>query len=232
MRHGEDPGRHSVRILPSRWSAVAGPYWPEGLGARDTPTAVTRQDLFGLAAQADGSWMPLLTATYAWGQGTSGYGPTRLRKILDGNDPNEIDRSLTDAVDALHTEGPVAGYRVLNRRVRYLGPAFFTKFLYAAGEGLGLDRPRPLILDQRVAASLRALTTTLNRGADLPPDLSAWLWTDYGWSPHRYDQYVSFAHRLSSQMHAIVDGWPDRPDLIELALFDKGLQERFWGAGI
>lgn len=228
--HGVDPGRHTVRIIPARWSAVAGPHWPNGLGTSDTPAALSRQALFDLAARTDGSWIPLLAATYAWGQGTSGYGPARLRKILDSNDPTEIGLSLTDAVDALRSEGPAAGYRMLNRRVRHLGPAFFTKFLYAAGEGLALDRPRPLILDQRVAASLRALTTTLNRRNDLPPELSTWVWTNNGWSPHRYDQYVIFAHRLSSHLHANVDGWPDRPDLVELALFDKDLRNRVWGA--
>jgi hypothetical protein len=227
--HGVDPGRHEVCIIPSHWAAVAGPHWPEELGTGGSPTALSRQDLFDLAAKADGSWIPLLAATYAWGQGISGYGPARLRKILDSNDPTELDRPLTGAVDALRTDGPAAGYRVLNRHVRHLGPAFFTKFLYAAGEGLALDRPRPLILDQRVAASLRTLTTALNRRANLPLDLSAWLWTNNGWSPHRYDQYVTFSHRLSSHLHGTVEGWPDRPDLIELALFDKDLRDRVWG---
>jgi hypothetical protein len=228
--HGVDPGRHEVRIVPSHWAVVVGPHWPEEIGASDTRTALSRQDLFDLAARADGSWIPLLATTYAWGQGTFGYGPARLRKILESNDHNEMDRSLADAVNALRSDGPATGYRVLNRRVRHLGPAFFTKFLYAAGEGLALDRPRPLILDQRVAASLRTLTTTLNRQDGLPPDLSAWLWTHNGWSPHRYEQYVSFAHRLSTHLHRTIDGWPDRPDLIELALFDKGLRDRLWGA--
>ena len=229
--HGDDPGRHAVDIVPARWAAVAGHHWPGGLGTGHAPAALSRRHLFDLAAaRVEGSWIPLLFATYAWGHGTSGYGPARLRKILENNDLTDIDRSLDDAVDALRTDGAAAAYGVLNRRVRYLGPAFFTKFLYAAGEGLGVDGPRPLILDQRVAASLRALTTTLNRSANLSPDLPAWLWTNSGWSLHRYDQYVTFAHRLSRHLHGTVDGWPDRADLIELALFDKHLRDRLWGA--
>lgn len=230
-RHGADPGRHAVHIKPGRWVASAGRHWPAGLGTGNTPTMVTRRDLFYLAAatQAGASWIPLLAASFAWGQGTSGYGPARLQKIFKTNDPTDLDRSLTDAVDTLRSDGAVAAYRVLTRRVRHLGPAFFTKFLYAAGEGLAVGQPRPLILDKRVAVSMRTLAAHIYCRAGLPAEMADWLWTGSGWSTHRYDQYVQFTHRVNAHLHETLDGWPDRPDLLELALFDPQLRD-VWGA--
>lgn len=191
-RHGNDPGRHPVPIIPARWSTVAAGRWPQAFGTDSTQMLISRRDLFDLAAEThpSNSWIPLLAASYAWGHDLDGYGPARLQKILTANDLTDIDRALTEAVDALRAAGAVAAYQALNRRIRHLGPAFFTKVLYAAGQGLGVEGPRPLILDKRVAVSLRTLATRVYRHAGLPSDLASWLWTDNGWSPARYGQYV------------------------------------------
>jgi len=78
--------------------------------------------------------MPLLTATFAWGYGNVGYGPSRLRAILSNNNPDHIERTLTEAVEALSSEGTEAAYSVLRpwraNVVWGFGPAFLSKFLY------------------------------------------------------------------------------------------------------
>jgi len=123
---------------------------------------------------------------------------------------------------------PVAGYRSLASgcHVTQLGPAFFTKFLYFASSD-STSGPRPLILDQRVAASMRQLASHVYEVPPVPPeDMAAWLWPKNGWSAHRYGEYIHFAHQTSTQLHDLNNDWPDQADLLELALFDNALRER------
>lgn len=74
-----------------------------------------------------------------WGHGSSGYGPFRTARILTGTaDPDgepispDVVEKLTRSVDIAQNGGAVSGYRYLNNdgRITWLGPAFFTKWLY------------------------------------------------------------------------------------------------------
>lgn len=188
-----------------------------------------------------GEWAEALVALYVWGQGTIGYGPHRLKEIL--SEPT-IDYTLTEAAavlreegglheqgalhneGALHEAGAVAAYRVLRGAVRGLGPAFFTKFLYFLG--LATDAPAPpapraLILDQRVARVLRAHAARVGSDIDLPSaaDVAAWIWSDGGWTPHRYGVYLPWMAAADDQLASSGIGWPESsPDLLELAFFN------------
>jgi 8-oxoguanine DNA glycosylase-like protein len=85
--------------------------------------------------------------------------------------------------------------------LKYLGPSFFTKFLYAVGaDG---DQPgRALILDQFVAVALK--------------DLDGWdISRDGPWGPDTYGNWLEHAHRI-----AAVEGV--RPDAVEMAYFNHG----------
>ena len=88
-------------------------------------------------------------------------------------------------------------------RIRWLGPAFATKYLYFA---TGLHRPPAcVILDAVVARNLRSLT--------------AWPASPtYGWWPATYGRYchlvTRWARDASSPEHPV---WSDQ---IEKALFD------------
>ena len=84
--------------------------------------------------------------------------------------------------------------------ITHLGPAFFTKYLYAAGAGH--DAHPCLILDSRVATALRR---------------SGWdsLGTRGGWPAATYARYCDLLTRWAGEVGV-------RPDLIERWLFDTG----------
>nr|WP_141707737.1 hypothetical protein [Streptomyces sp. PpalLS-921] len=158
----------------------------EQVGRR--PTLLRRAQVLAVArtGAATASWTETLVASYVWGQGENGYGAHRLGEILR---PAPVEAVLAQATALLAADGAVAGYRRLSGAIAGLGPAFYTKFLYFAG-GVVVDAPgpRPLVLDQRIARVLRAYTTRLGEeiGLEEPAKLAAWVWSDGGWTPHRY----------------------------------------------
>jgi hypothetical protein len=222
-----DPDGHRIGVKASNWAGVAAPYWPQVLGDADEWLPVTRRDLFDLAdTSRDGSWMPLFSATFAWGYGNVGYGPSRLRAILKNNDAEHIERKLTDAVEALSSEGAKAAYSVLrpwrSNVVWGFGPAFFSKFLYFAGWRMDVPGPKPLILDAQVAASIRLIAEPVYTRAGIDQDMASWLWPTSNWWGHRYGQYIELVHRVASLLPSDL---PSRPDVLELALFDGRLRK-------
>lgn len=83
--------------------------------------------------------VPAFVVTMIWGHGSANYGPYRTARILsDAGNPGD-DRAagvaagkLTESIRHARGGGPVEGYRYLNNdgRINWLGPAFFTKWLY------------------------------------------------------------------------------------------------------
>ncbi len=221
-----NPDLHRIDVKASNWSGVAAPYWPVVLGDAHEWLPVTRRDLFDLADCRGGSWMPLMSAMFAWGHGNIGYGPARLRAILEKNDLAHIDLVLADAVDELSRGGAEAAYSVFRpttkNEVLGFGPAFFTKFLYFVGWRMKMTGPKPLILDAQVAASVRLIAQPVYTRAGIDQDMASWLWPKGNWWAHRYGQYIELAHRVAS---LLPNDLPHRPDVLEFALFDKGLRE-------
>lgn len=133
--------------------------------------------------------------TMAWGFGTQGYGRYRTARIL--REPDTA-RRLHLVAETLHTDGAMAAYRLMANecRVKYLGPAFGTKFLYGCDPGR--HRPRALILDRLVADWWE---THLTIGP------SAWTW-----DVDAYGRYLD-----------LMEGWASRlaclPDDIETLMF-------------
>ncbi|MET7309246.1 hypothetical protein ABZS68_19650 [Streptomyces sp. NPDC005571] len=218
--YADGTGAHAVRYIPASWAGIRP--WPSGLAeqAGRKPTSLSRAQVLAVVRTgvATASWTETLIASYVWGQGDNGYGAYRLGEILR---PAPVEAVLAQAIALLATDGAVAGYRRLSGAIAGLGPAFFTKFLYFAGGAVAdAPGPCPLILDQRIARVLRAYTTRLGEeiGLEEPAKLAAWLWSDGGWTPHRYDMYLRWTHgatvRLAGSTH-----WPLAPDLLELALF-------------
>lgn len=93
-------------------------------------------------------------AVMAWGYGRVGYGPFRVRRVLDAV-PN-AGVQLQAAAGAAAEGRPVEAYTHLGdrgtARLPYLGPAFGTKFLYFCSS---TGRRPALILDRLVARWLR-----------------------------------------------------------------------------
>ncbi|OEJ28506.1 hypothetical protein AR457_32625 [Streptomyces agglomeratus] len=222
-RYATGVGGHRVTYVPAHWSGVEP--WPDQLSNRSyaRTATVSRAQVVTVVREAvdRGEWPQALAASYVWGQGRTGYGPHRLKEILA--EPN-VAEALARAGAALQAEGAVAAYRVLYGAVRGLGPAFFTKFLYFLD--LAMDTPaapRALILDQRVARVVRGHATRVGLDTGMPsaPDVAAWIWSDGGWTPHRYGVYVRWAEAAAAQLASSGIGWPEAsPDLLELALFD------------
>lgn len=166
--------------------------------------AISRGDLFALAADAtatrEGAARLLWNVT-AWGTVVSGRNGRRRIQAFAA-DPDRAAGLLRTAATLARTD-PHAAYSLLRPRDRtnaiaYLGPAFFTKYLYFAGGG-ELTHPCH-ILDQRVAHILRRLGWT-----SLPPQ--AWTAAAY----QRYNQLL--------QQWADAAGAP-RTDIIERWLFE------------
>ncbi|UXY24970.1 hypothetical protein N8I84_41800 (plasmid) [Streptomyces cynarae] len=222
-RYVSGVGGHAVEYVPAHWAGIEP--WPGGLSERTRPkvSVVSRAQVVAAlrAAVERGEWSEALVASYVWGQGRTGYGPHRLKDILA--EPTIVP-ALALATAVLREEGAVAAYRVMYGAVKGLGPAFFTKFLYFLN--LAMDAPsasRALILDQRVARVLRAHATRvgLSMGLESADSVAAWIWSDAGWTPHRYGVYLRWMTAAAGQLASSGIGWPDSsPDLLELAMFN------------
>jgi hypothetical protein len=115
-------------------------------------TAIRRACVHASMSPADAERSFL--AVMAWGYGRVGYGPFRVRRVLDAA-PN-AGVQLQAAAGAAAEGRPVEAYTCLGdhgaARLPYLGPAFGTKFLYFCSSTA--KRPA-LILDRLVARWLR-----------------------------------------------------------------------------
>ncbi|MFG3191039.1 8-oxoguanine DNA glycosylase OGG fold protein [Streptomyces omiyaensis] len=217
-------GAHAVTYTPARWSGIEP--WPVRLRERTHTgnASISRAQVAAVVRKAvqEGDLPQALVASYVWGQGRTGFGPHRLKEILA--EPN-LPEALSEADTALRGEGAAAAYRVLYREVRGLGPAFFTKLLYFLDLGMDTSStPRALILDQRVAQTVRIHATRIGveTGVTSAPAVSAWVWSNGGWTPHRYEIYLHWIDAAAEQLAASGIGWPgSSPDLLELALFDR-----------
>lgn len=124
------------------------------------PGEIKRIDIVALARQASENpslyhIRQVFLATMLWGYTNIGYGPWRVARMLE--DPIQLDSVLSEAHKAVLSSNIHLAYAVLqDAQITYFGPAFFTKFLYFAGLGCGVDH-FPLIFDSRVKASLREL---------------------------------------------------------------------------
>jgi hypothetical protein len=162
--------------------------------ALDRPTI--RRACVGAAESPETAEAAFMVAM-AWGYGTVGFGPWRVARILATN--RGAAARLQAAAETLGSHGPMPAYRRLGDpgdcRLRYLGPAFGTKFLAFCSS----DRNRPpLILDRLVAAWLGQ-----NAGLDLNP---------VPWNAHTYSRYLD-------QMYRWADLLDVSPDDLECRVF-------------
>lgn len=109
-----------------------------------------------------GKVLSAFVTSMIWGYGDSGYGPARVRWVLTGIRGRkaahapvlpDVAERLQAAAHVVRERGPVEGFRHMNNsgRIKYLGSAFFTKWLYFASALSGPDDPKAApILDKRV----------------------------------------------------------------------------------
>jgi hypothetical protein len=189
------PRKNWIEAFPDRADRLA--TLPRGLDRSDL------QKLGTSAADDPESAEFAFIAVMAWGFGNVGYGPFRTKRILTET-PGAADR-LRSVAEAVARNGAIAGYRRLatDCRLRYLGPAFGTKFLYftqAADR-----RPRALILDAFVSRWLGRETSH-----------------DFGvatWSERTYAEYLDLMHGWAAKLGC-------EPDLLEYSMFQEIANER------
>ena len=208
---------HTVTYIPAAWGEVG---LSDGAGKTGQ---ISRGDLLDIGRKVREGISPateLFLASFVWGWGTTGYGPSRLRGVL-GAAGESLETSLQRALAAASEEpgqpDPIAGYAYLYggwisddsdkraapgslawARLRGYGPAFFTKFLYFAVPGA-------LILDNRLASAVSDLSSMPNL---VTSDGRSWPWT-----PYRYAVYLHW-------MRQTADAVGIEPELLEVTLFE------------
>ena len=142
-------------------------------------------------------------AVMAWGYGGVGYGPYRTWRILTAPDAGH---RLAGAARRLRDHGAMAAYDCLSDggdcRLRGLGPAFGTKYLFFLPSNA---EPSALILDSLVAAWLK-------RETDLDVNPVAW-------SGETYRSYLDQMHRWAASLGCA-------PDELECNVFQAMANER------
>ncbi|MFC7401944.1 hypothetical protein [Citricoccus sp. GCM10030269] len=204
---GGPPTDEDVRQQGFHWSTAQWrKRWPSELTLpeqlhEEAPTRpyITRQDVFERAKRVEtpSDAVELFLLMAAWGTGTKARSIARVVPVLHQDGAPE---RLLSSTRAAQEGDPVEAYRRLysykHDRIKHLGPAFFTKWLYFSAHDLSESdsSPAPLILDKRVAESLG--------------------WPPHGWSATKYGEYLN----LST---AVRDAWaPNEPThVIEYALF-------------
>ncbi|MGW2626931.1 8-oxoguanine DNA glycosylase OGG fold protein [Micromonospora taraxaci] len=216
---------HSVDVGPERWAKFD--EWPSFDTDASSPLSLRRGVVTDVARQCRESelWLPLLVTSFAWGWGNRGFGPARLRRVLNGKaglpglPTTEIQKRLAAAVGTLDQQDAGAAYQLLLNagRISGLGPAFFTKFLYFASRTDNAGCPA-LILDARLARQMRGFW---QRRANEPYAVNGrsarWLWQGPHWSTRRYQIYRAFICRSVAQLSESGERWT--PELAELLLF-------------
>lgn len=151
---------------PEAWRSALGDLVDIGSVIDELPKKVDRDDIRRFVQEELSRNRPLsaFVAAMIWGHGTTGYGPIRVRWILTGerrggtNGPGTlletIPTKLEDGARLVREDGPLAAFRWMNNegRIKYLGSAFFTKWLYFASAVNGVNDPAAApILDRQVA---------------------------------------------------------------------------------
>jgi hypothetical protein len=175
-------------VMPTHANLLAG--LPDRIGREHV------RSMAACAADDDERAINAFVASMVWGFGRVGYGPWRTRRILDEN-PG-VASQLRRSAEIQAQAGAVESYRYLANegRIRFLGPAFATKYLHFVPQAI--TGPPALILDAVVSRAIATMT-----GAALRPTI---------WRTATYARYLD-----------LVVGWSDAlgadPPTIEMLLF-------------
>lgn len=171
--------------LPRHWTER----WPGDL--QRPPALVTgerqyvrREDIFVKARSAGtpASIVDLYLAVCAWGTGTKAQRVARCVRPL--HEPGAV-AALVRSFEAAQNVGSIEGCRRLNTfgedRIKFFGPAFFTKWLYFSAYEVSQAQKgaSPLILDARVARAIG--------------------WKTTGWTSGAYAEYLNLAEELRAR---------------------------------
>lgn len=209
---GEVLAHRASGLSGSRWSsaiAEASLPAPTGQMATDGYFSLSRAEIFDHASGeiTGDNALQLLYLSLAWGLGSKGFRMSSKMRGIGQSDAAVAKATLMEAWAAVR-EGrtPAECYEVLltpkgRPRIKQLGAAFATKYLYFAA---GNSAPTTPILDAVVANALRALAW------DRAPTTAWWSST--------YASYSELVTRWADEAGEII-GEPVRLDQIEKMLF-------------
>jgi hypothetical protein len=184
-------------------------FWPSQLDQsepdKDNYRWISRNGVFDIAA-TDSEHRELHTAVaaYVWGVGfNSRMSIGWLVRAFTAN-TTTVEDNLRLAAATLARDGAVAAYESMlaggPAQTKFMGPAYFTKYLFFTGYHDPAAELRPLILDKRVATALRG------RGVFGPKAGNT------HWPSELYRRYLTYCH----------DQNPADPEAVEAGLFTEG----------
>ena len=196
-----DVDAQRVEWVPERWTETFADHeaiHAELVAHSEVAGGITRQFIHDRSA---GDPVDLFLMAMAWGYRPKDYGPTRTRAVLDQDGAAD---KIGAIVDATRSGGAAAGWHALlnTDKINGLNMSFGTKLLYFAGYTTG-HRPRPLVLDERVRASM-------NR-----PDVAPGTVPPMGLV--RQADYVRYLE--CAEQWAADPTWRQEPDVVEYGLF-------------
>lgn len=205
---------HTISFSVTSWDE------PPGLPPSVPRTGhISRGDVLDIGARVRAGTLPaadLLVASFIWGWGTTGYGPTRLLAIRTAAG-DRLESSLQQVLAEINNNhgspDPIAGYAEFYggytyegraapgqlpwSRLRGYGPAFFTKFLY-------FSTPGTLILDNRLAKAVYSRSKL--------PHLVTETGRSFAWTPYRHAVYLHWMKQTARAVDV-------EPELLEITLF-------------
>lgn len=193
--------RHFTGELTHFWPSQLDQHEPDNDGYR----WISRHGVFDIAATESGHHeLHTAVAAYVWGVGfNSRMSIGRLVRAFTTN-ADTVETNLRQAAAILIKDGAVAAYESMlaggSAQTKYMGPAYFTKYLFFTGYHDPAAELRPLILDKRVATALR------DRGVFGPRAGNA------DWPSDLYHRYLTYCH----------DQNPTDPVAVEVELFNAG----------
>lgn len=200
---------------PSRWSRAGWERWfPEHAEYLSSlPQPISRADVTArcvAAPEGPDQATQAFIAAMIWGYGPVGYGGFRTKRVLTEN--HDAGETLTTLAKIARDEGGPSAFAWLARRehrLRYLGVAFATKYLFfcaASGDG-----PPALVLD-------RLVRDWIARTLDWPLSLE--------WEIDDYREYVT---RMSAWAVAL-NLEPGNLEMLVFQLAANGDPQSLWSA--
>jgi hypothetical protein len=201
---GGRQGQPAMRWNRSTWQVTMPEHHDLLAGLPDRLGRTTVAKLGLRAADGETQAVQAFVAAMAWGYGPAGYGAFRAARVLRENP--RAPEVLREAAQVVRRDGGATALAWLREhRLRYLGVAFATKYLYFCN---GPDAPQALILD-------RLVQRWFGRHADCQIRLD-WHVGDYG-------RYLRIIYAWACELDVT-------PDVVEYLIFSDILTEEPGGS--
>jgi len=214
-------GRQAIRWIPERWKTkdlkMFGPQLEklEHLCRRESQRSfITREDV----VMHSQSVPELFISSMIFGHGDGGLGPTRVARIGSRSGWGQVFEKLDGQYEE-SIKGSSASWKSHTNtyKVKYLGPAFATKFAYFSALKQGSEKDLPLIADLNTSWAVWWITRRIARSVEARDDYLAYVEQCRDWA----EGFNRESHERDRDGGAAIGA-----DDVERALFDLGKQWR------